>query len=316
LGRGAKVQGYLTNAEGRFYFNMKDFYRPHEIVVEANTQSKDSVDRMEVVNPFSNEYSNNPISKFSVSPSVAGVLYDHNLWTQAQHAYHPDVFNHFVMGHTDTSLFFGKPSKTYWLDDYIRYPTMEEVMREYVQEVAVRKRDKRYHFMVVDNYEKTIYSSLFSDDPLVILDGVPVFNIDKVIALDPLKVQKLDVLTGRYFYGPIMADGILSYSTYKGDMGNFPLNPQAIKINYDGLQQERAFYSPEYSTENEPLSHTPDFRNVLYWSPEIKTDMQGKAQCSFYTSDLPGRYVVIVNGISEDGCAGHTSLIFEVRKRN
>lgn len=313
-GKGAKVQGYLTNAEGRFYFNMENFYGPHKIVVEADTQTKDSVDQIEVFNPFSDKYSNNPISKFSISPSLADELYDHNLWTQAQHAYHPIAFNRFVKSHTDTLSFFGKPSKTYWLDDYTRYPTMEEVMKEYVQEVAVRVKDKHYRFMVVNNYDKSVYSSLFSDDPLVILDGVPVFNIDKVIAIDPLKVQKLDVLTGRYFYGPIIADGILSYSTYKGNMDNFSLNPQAIKINYSGLQQEREFYSPEYATEKDQSTSIPDFRNVLYWSPEIKTNPEGKAQCSFYTSDIRGKYVVIVNGISKDGYAGYASFMFEVEK--
>ncbi|MGH2645766.1 MAG: hypothetical protein ACRDE2_17575, partial [Chitinophagaceae bacterium] len=66
--------------------------------------------------------------------------------------------------------------------------------------------------------------------------------------------------------------------------------------------------------EKEQPAHIPDFRNVLYWSPDIKTNQQGNASCSFYSSDLTGQYIVIVNGISGDGHAGHDSFTFEVKK--
>ena len=38
------------------------------------------------------------------------------------------------------------PYKTYLLDNYTRFTTMEEVMREYVLEVNVSKKGKTYHF--------------------------------------------------------------------------------------------------------------------------------------------------------------------------
>jgi hypothetical protein len=316
LGRSAKVQGYQTSNGGRFYFNMKNFYGTHEIIAETNTQSKDSADQITVFSAFSDKYSNRPAFKPQISPSAAGELYDHNLWTQVQHAYHPDIFTRFTTIPADTSAFFGKPSKTYWLDDYIRYTTMEEVMKEYVQEVAVRVKDRHYRFMVVNNYDKSVSSSLFTANPFITIDGIPVFNVDKVIALDPLKVQKLDVVTGRYFYGPIVADGILSYTTYKGDMGNFPLDPRSVIINYNGLQRDREFYSPKYTVEKGQSSRIPDFRNVLYWSSDIRTDSEGNARCSFYTSDISGQYIVVVNGISKDGRAGHTAIKFRVRSNS
>ena len=52
----------------------------------------------------------------------------------------------------------------------------------------------------------------------MLLDGVPVFDADDIIAYDPLKVQKLEVVTARYHWGPIIASGIVSYTTYKGNL--------------------------------------------------------------------------------------------------
>ena len=83
------------------------------------------------------------------------------------------------------------------------------------------------------------------------LDGVPIFDIDKVVAIDPLKVRKLDVVNSRYFWGAGDAEGILSYTTYKGDLGGVELDPHAVVLDYEGLQLQRVFYSPAYETDKE-----------------------------------------------------------------
>jgi len=57
----------------------------------------------------------------------------------------------------------------------------------------------------------------------------------------------------------------------------------------------------------------PDFRNVLYWSPDIHTDTQGKAEISFFSSDLKGKYIAVFQGMNIDGRAGERSLSFEVK---
>jgi hypothetical protein len=58
-------------------------------------------------------------------------------------------------------------------------------------------------------------------------------------------------------------------------------------------------------------SRKPDYRNVLYWSPDIKTKT-GKKHISFYTSDLPGKYVVLIQGISDTGIVGVATESFSV----
>ncbi len=155
---------------------------------------------------------------------------------------------------------------------------------------------------------------MFDKDPLILLDGVPVFDVDKIMAYDPLKVQKLEVVASKYIWGPIVADGIVSYTTYKGDLPGYSLDPHDVILDYDGLQKQRIFYSPQYATEKEQQSRLPDFRDVLYWSPDVNTDAQGKGHLSFYTGDVPGKYLVELQGISGNGDAGSESFIFNVEK--
>jgi hypothetical protein len=193
------------------------------------------------------------------------------------------------------------------------------VMREYVDEVDVRRSGSRFRFMTLNAPVAKIHDIqpadiLFHNNPLVLLDGVPVFNINKIIAYDPLKVQKLEVVAEKYHFGKISSEGIVSYTTYKGVLEGFTLDPHDLVLDYDGLQQQRIFYSPEYATEDERLSRIPDFRNLLFWTPELNTGLNGKGAFSFYTGDVPGRYLVVVQGLASNGYAGATSFILNVGK--
>ncbi|HEY4151210.1 MAG TPA: hypothetical protein VGM41_19870, partial [Chitinophagaceae bacterium] len=208
----------------------------------------------------------------------------------------------------DTTRFYGTPDKRYNLDDYTRFITMEEVMHEYVAEVKLRKQSGKFNFRVLN----TAFKDYFDQDPLVLLDGVPVFDIDKIMAMDPLKIKQVDIMYRKYYFGGLSSDGIVSYKTYAGDLGGYPLDPNAVVVEYDGLQREREFYAPVYETNAQITSRLPDTRNALAWLPHITTGANGKTTVSFYTSDLKGRYVLVVQGLSANGLPGSTVINFMV----
>jgi hypothetical protein len=79
------------------------------------------------------------------------------------------------------------------------------------------------------------------------------------------------------------------------------------------LQLHREFYSPAYETDNDSLRRLPDLRNVLYWSPDVTTDASGRYETSFYTSDMPGTYFVIVQGMTAGGKIGSWRTSFTVQ---
>jgi hypothetical protein len=187
---------------------------------------------------------------------------------------------------------------------------MEEVMREYVSEVQVRRSQNSFRYKMLN----TPYKLFFENNPLVLLDGVPVFDIDRIISFDPLKVKKLDLVPRRYFQGSVSYEGIASYSTYSGDLGGFELDPNALIIQYAGLQLQRQFYTPVYETGQQINSRIPDFRNLLYWNPDVKFNSAGKQEISFFSSDINGRYAIVVQGNTADGRAGYVSKTFTVDK--
>ena len=136
------------------------------------------------------------------------------------------------------------------------------------------------------------------------------------MAFDPLKVKKLEVLTHKYYLGPLSFPGVVSYSTYTGDLAGFQLDPRSVSLDYDGLQRQQVFYTPLYENQKQRESRMPDRRNLLFWAPQVNLDNQGKGQLEFYTSDLTGKYTIVVEGISSDGYSGSNTSSFVVKQFN
>lgn len=65
------------------------------------------------------------------------------------------------------------------------------------------------------------------------------------------------------------------------------------------------FYSPKYKTATK--QELKDRRPTLFWAPSIITDETGKAQVSFYTSDMPGTYQIKVEGADMKGLIGEST---------
>jgi hypothetical protein len=186
---------------------------------------------------------------------------------------------------------------------------MEEVLREYVEGIRLRKNNNSFNLRLYNDS----YQNYFETEPLVLLDGVPVFDINQLIAFDPLKIKKIDLLNQQFYQNKFVLNGILSCNTYKGDLDGFILDPNALVFAYEGLQLKREFYQPAYKEDKKTLNGLPDFRNVLLWNPELSTDTQGKQKVSFYNSDIAGKYLVVIQGISQNGVAGFSQQFFVVK---
>lgn len=307
---GKRVQLYTSNSDslGRLIFNMKDFYGPGEVVVQTN-QLIDSNYHIDILSPFSEQYANITLPRLTLSPGLQPVIEDKSLGIQVQNIYSGTKLRQFYEPDVDSSAFFGPPYRTYLLDNYTRFATMEEVMREYVSDVNVVLSKNRFHIKVLGD------NSFLSDaDPMVLIDGIPFFDINKLFAIDPLKVHKLETVPFNYYWGPSYEPGIFSYTTYKGDLGGTEIDPHAVIMDYDGLEIQRQFYSPAYDNDAAVNSRIPDFRDVLYWAPYITTQTQGKNNLSFYTSDKTGEYIGIIQGLTANGTAGSSSFTFTVSK--
>lgn len=308
----AELYAARSDSAGNLLFETKDFYGSRELIMQTNIR-QDSTYRIEVQSPFSEQYAtDSALPGLNLPGTLAHDLNEYNLSMQVQNVYAGPSLRHYYNPGIDSASFYDRPAKTYLLDDFTRFTTIEEVLREYVTGISVTNRQRHFHIRTIE--ETATQPILLEDEPLILLDGVPLFNVDRAFAMDPLKIKKLETISRRYYEGPALYDGILSFTTYKGDLGGMEIDPHAVVVDYEGLQLQREFYSPVYGTSQQSASRLPDFRNVLYWEPNAGTNPQGKNTLQFYTSDLPGRYLISVQGITRNGEAGSRQVVIEVKK--
>ncbi|MET4107431.1 MG2 domain-containing protein [Hymenobacter sp. UYP22] len=303
-----RLTNAVSNADGLVQFEADAARGTRELIIQTDPR-QDSTAQIKLLSPFSGRYAPALAPAFRALPSLEAAYTKRHFQTQVQTIFAPKEALRPTPAPPDSLAFYGKPSETYFLDKYTRFKVLEEVMREYVPGVMVRIRKDGFHFMVLDK----VNNAFLTENPMVLLDGVPVFSVNKMMAMDPLKIQKLEVIDSRYFHGSTVYNGIVSYTTYKGDLEGFELDPRALIQQYEVLQAQREFYSPRYDTPQQKQSRLPDMRNLLYWNPSVTTTAAGPRKLEFYTGDQAGRYLVVVQGLAPNGQAGSSRTVLEVK---
>lgn len=309
---GKRVQLFTARSDqdGIARFNTKDLYGSNEMVLQVFPDYKDKY-RLELQAPYSTAFSVGDIPPISVfADSVGKNIWRASLNTQLANIFSKSNLNRSVLPPIDSYGFFGKPDKTYMLDDYTRFTTIEEVLREYIPEIWLQRKSGDLKLTIADKPGR----ALFKSEPLMLLDGVPVFQSKRILNYDPLKLKSIEIIASRYFWGSSSFDGIVNFKTYEGDLNGFELQSEDVVVDYEGMLEERKFYMPEYITAAQVSDPTPDFRNVLYWSPNIKTDsITGRTSIEFYTSDQKGIYIGNLQGVAEDGSLVNHFFNFSVK---
>ncbi len=299
----------ISDENGHIQFEFPQLYNDGQLILQADS-SKYYAHKIEIDNPFYTSKNNSQLIEPIILPKLnKEIIQQLNSNIEIQNHFKADYLNRFQAPSLDSNAFYYKPDYTYYLDLYARFTTMEEVIREYVTPMTLSKNRGRFQLAVYDDQNKRF----FDKAPLVLLDGVPILNMDKFIEYDPLKIRKLEVVSRTYFLGNLAFNGIANFLTYDGKMEGYELDPRATLIDYKGLQVQREFMAPVYENQAQIDSRSPDFRHLLHWSANINTSSKGKINTAFYTSDLPGKYAIVLQGISKQGQPLYKEITFIVK---
>lgn len=187
--------------------------------------------------------------------------------------------------------FYGDVRDELVIDNFVQLPTMEEYFNELPSAVKVRKHQGKPYFKFSNEQpEMAIYP------PLVLIDYIVVDDPEKLLAISPQQIEKIEYVNAPYVKGNITFGGILSVLTRRGDFGGIELPPSGIFVNYE-------FPLPPAGSIRFPAvpANVPDARNTLYWNPNLKLEELTGNGFVFNTPDSPGKYRIEVRGIRDNG---------------
>lgn len=296
-----------SDEEGNIAFEIIDFFGSGTVYFQSADSESDIT--IELVSAFSKEYAKIDLPAITIDKSWVDYLTEASQNMQVRNVYTEAIPQLDLLASADTLPFYGLPDQRYFLDEYTRFPLMEEVLREYIGGILLRKRDNGFYFKMVDLENDEI----MSNEPLMLYDGLPVKDADKIVEIDPRLVKRIDVISRRYLMGDAIFNGITSFHTYKGDLAGLSLSETDLTFPLKGVQKYRGYNFPSYEGQEAKSSPLPDFRNTLFWMPEVAI-VDGKAIVEFYTADTTGDFMIEVSGISSEGAIIQNRSFFEVKK--
>ena len=128
----------------------------------------------------------------------------------------------------DATVLGTRPELTYNLDEYRQFFTVREVLLEYVNCVSNFKINDAPQLIV--HIDQAPSASLWPS--LVLIDGMPVINVERLLSYDARRIHYINIYGGQYTFGNVIYNGILSFVTRSGQLTNYPPEPNAQYLVY------------------------------------------------------------------------------------
>ena len=287
-----RIFGGMVDNEYNIQFVTDRITGSKEFAIAAIAPS-DSKYRINIQSPFA-LHSERELPVFRMNSKWEDQLQLRSVGLQVLYAYFADS-----MSRADTTFshFQWKPDRSYVLDEYTRFTTMEEIVIEFIPSLRFRRiNNKRYLMIFID--ENNTFSL---GNSLVLLDGIPITDHDIIFRYNPLLVYKIDIFKDKFVFGNRRFEGVVSFTTYKHDYPGLILDETTQIFDYEGTQLRRHFYSPLYPEKSDAQRRMPDYRHTLLWMPDVKTGGQPSLSVPFSTSDLTGTFQITVEGLTKGG---------------
>ena len=307
VGKSARCHFTKTDEYGTFNFIVSETGL-NEMVIQP-LLSEPNECYVEINQPFISKFSKYELPSLYLDSSKIKAINNVIIGMQVNNIYMPfrqNIAEPFKYVSPD---FYGNPENTIRMSDYIELTSIREVVKEIIPNVYTLRQNGKYDFKLVNKFR----GQPFENKPLVLVDGVPVYDIEKVLNISSKEIERADITNTRYYFSENVFDGIVSFITRKGNLEAMEFDNSIFRQVYEGYENQNVFYSPDYNTDLMKKSRIPDFRNTLYWNPVIHTGSDGKAEVEFYTSDESGEFTIIVEGITSEGKTGFSSATLIVK---
>ena len=171
---------------------------------------------------------------------------------------------------------------SYILDDYDRFPTMEEEFVEIIKCVRVRKdRTKGCRITVLlEDYVR--WDIPVWGESLMMIDGVPVFDHNQIMTYDPAAVKVIEVYPYTFSVGETSYGGVINFVTFKGNMPSISFDDNVRIYDFKGASYPMNYNGCE----------------TLLWRPLLK--LAPGEKISFDCPDSEGRVNIVAEGLDAD----------------
>lgn len=291
-GNGSNVYSSTIDAGGNVTFYTTNIYGNQDMFLEIEGVDRDNICHLDIQRPFP-DFPVGDIDPLVLCSGYADALQLRSLGMQLGHNFDADTL--YTPLPTLPGLEFNdQECKVYNLDDYTRFPVMEELFTEFIQEIRVRRSGSGKELQV--RTTDALNNSYFPQGTaLVLLDGVPVLDHSKILAYDPLLVRRVEVYPGAYFLGIRNFRGVVNFVTYKGTLPSMKFEDNVRIVSFQGCSIPMAYTCEGVGKD------WPDYRQTIWWHPLLRLAPGESMEIKYKAPDYSGAFEVFAEGLTEAG---------------
>lgn len=293
-----------TDKTGKFFFNIEESYFSKNAYIQVlNVASTDY--SFNVEDKPQPELSSLGFQKLELNEHLKDMILNRSIKNQVETSYSSVKVNTFKA--SKYKAFYGEMGVKYNLDDYKRFPVLNQTFVEIIKGVSFEKNKTGYDIKI-KAADYTLQSPL---KPMVLVDGLLITDHSLLYNYDAKKIKTIRVIKDKYYYGGHVFQGILSIETFDKNDQNLIQLLDIKTIDIQSPVPEKIYHRVDYDG-GKNLEHIPDFRTQLIWEPNLNINTS-ETQLECYTSDEAGIYEIVLEGISHTGEKIRATASFKVR---
>jgi hypothetical protein len=291
LGENREFFCNYSDSAGRFFFSFPGYAGFRELFVSTYHSEYGDLELL-IDRDFTGDVPQLPSYPVPLNDSLTKIITEMSVNAQVAKQYYPTQRLEMEKDSVKGRLFYGTPMSIVNFDDYIKLPRLEEYFVEVVPQIAVRKTRGVTQLVVLGPHpDLSIYP------PLVMIDGVAIFDIEAVLAVSPRLIDRIEIVNAPYIRGNVTFGGIISLISKNNDLGYIDLPSSGLLVNYQMLDQSMG--DSQTAAISDP--RFPDVRNTLYWNPGLMLNPDESGVIRFHTPDLEGEYEILIRGSDATG---------------
>ncbi|MFB6341842.1 hypothetical protein ACE1ET_08970 [Saccharicrinis sp. FJH62] len=202
------------------------------------------------------------------------------------------IANRFVEKHEEekSRSFYGKPEIIIDTDDFIELPSVTEYINELSTHVLIQSQSDTKKFLILDGLKKIVDRSY---SPLVLVDDIYYSNINNILEINPLLLDRFEIIDRKFIVGDYTFSGLINIKSDDRNLAGLKLQKNAVTGTIEYCQQP--FYG-KWISDSDINSVKPLVQNCIYWN----TDISLNEDVRFNTGDIKTNYVIKICGLDSN----------------
>lgn len=303
----AALNYYYTDSLGRFYFYLGPSYDNKELIVQMAGKDTENNDIVLEFDKNQNNDNKTYYNTINLGPESKEYLANCRNIRLINIIYQDTSDNNDLSiqtKHKKAENFYGEPDKQIYPAEYLELVDFKDIVDNLLPGIRFRKKGQTFTIHAIDLTTR----DYFSEEALLLLNGVPFNNLQFISTLGSKQVKKVELVQSKIMYGNQTFYGLISVSTFDGKIPN-----DVNKYIYKNSVASSLDSQNKIKYISQSGDKIPDLKQTLYWNPSLRVTGKNKVSIEFNASDVKTAYSINIQGVTSKGLPLGTTSIFEVK---